>query len=114
MGSHDIRILLEDEKSSKPDAVGKHLYTDAEKEKLRNDPEALLKYRKEIDTALQKIFPVFLRGTEQSKMAKKMMAESIQARIGPGHEDLKAKFIPKFSPGCRRLTVSFWFFFFVS
>ena len=106
MGSHDIRILLEDEKSSKPDAAGKHLYTDEEKEKLRTDPDALLKYRKEIDTALQKIIPIFLRGTEESKMAIKRMTESIQTRIGPGREDLKARFITKFSPGCRRLTVS--------
>lgn len=38
-------------------------------------------------------------------MAKKDMAETIRARIGPGHEDLKEKFIPKCSPGCRRMTV---------
>lgn len=106
MGSHDIRVLLDDEKSSKPDAAGKHLYTEEEKEKLRTDPDALLKYRKEIDVALQKRFPIFLRGTEMNKMAKIMMADSIRARIGPGREDLKAMFIPKFSPGCRRLTVS--------
>lgn len=106
LGSHTIRILLDDEKSSKPDAAGKHLYTEEEKEKLRTDPEVLLKYRKEIDAALQKQFPIFLRGTVQNKMAKIMMADSIRARIGPGHEHLKEMFIPKFSPGCRRLTVS--------
>lgn len=32
-------------------------------------------------------------------MAKKDMAETICARIGPGHKDLKEKFIPKWSPG---------------
>lgn len=107
MGSHDIRILPEDEKSSKPDAAGKHLYTEEEKQKLRSDPEALLKYRKEIDIALQKRFPIFLRGTIENKMAKAMMADAIRARIGPGRDDLKEMFIPEFSPGCRRLTVSY-------
>ena len=38
-------------------------------------------------------------------MAKKDMAETIRARIGPGHEDLKEKSILKWSPGCRRMTV---------
>lgn len=36
-----------------------------------------------------------------------MMTESIIARIGPGHDQLKDMYIPEFSPGCRRLTVSY-------
>ena len=106
MGSQDVKILPADsEQASKPAAAGKHKYTEAEKEKMRTDPEAFLKYRKEVDGALQKGFSVFLRGSELNIMAKKGMAEMIRARIGPGHEDLKEKFIPKWSPGCRRMTV---------
>lgn len=92
MGSQDVKILPPDsEQASKPAAAGKHQYTEEEKEKMRMDPEAFLKYRKEIDRALQKGFPVFLRGSELRIMAKKDMAETIRARIGPGHEDLKGK-----------------------
>lgn len=106
MGSQDVKILPPDsEQTSKPAAAGKHQYTEEEKEKMRTDPEAFLKYRKEVDGALQKGFSVFLRGSDLNVMAKKGMAEMIRARIGPGHEDLKEKFIPKWSPGCRRMTV---------
>lgn len=107
MGSQDVKLLSADsDKASKPAAAGKHLYTEAEKEKLRTDPEAFLKYREEVDGALQKGFSVFLRGSELNILAKKGMAESIRARIGPGHEDLKENLVPKWSPGCRRITVS--------
>ena len=106
MGSQDVRILPPDsEQTSKPAAAGKHQFTEEEKEKMRTDPDAFLKYRKEVDGAMQQRFPVFLRGSEPNINAKKRMAEMIRARIGPGHEDLKEKFIPKWSPGCRRITV---------
>ena len=106
MGSQDVKILPDDsDKATKPAAAGKHQFTEEEKEKLRTDPEAFLKYRKEVDGALQKTFSVFLRGSELNIAAKKGMAEMIHGRIGPGHEDLKEKFVPKWSPGCRRMTV---------
>lgn len=106
--SHNIKILPEDGASvSKPDAVGKNFYTEAERQRLRTNPEALLKYRKQLETARQRQFPIFHRGSEINKMAKIMMTESIIARIGPGHDQLKDMYIPKFSPGCQRLTVSY-------
>ena len=106
MGNQDVRILANDsDKATKPGAAGKHQFTDEEKEKLRTDPEAFLKYRKEVDGALQKTFSVFLRGSELSIAAKKGMTEMTHARIGEGREDLKEMFVPKFSPGCRRMTV---------
>lgn len=54
-GSHDIKILPEDGASVfKPDAVGKHFYPKAERQRLRTNPEALLKYRKQLETAMQR------------------------------------------------------------
>ena len=107
MGNQDVKILPNDsEKATKPGAAGKHKFTEEEKEKLRTDPDAFLKYRKEVDGALQKTFSVFLRGSELNIAAKKGMTELTHARIGEGHEDLKEMFVPKFSPGCRRMTVS--------
>lgn len=49
-------------------------------------------------------FDVFVSGSEASETAEKFMREEMKPRIGPGHEDLKAKLIPTWSPGCRRLT----------
>lgn len=108
IGPLDIKVLPEDEASvSKPNAVGKHFYTEAEKQTLRTNPERLLKYRKQIETSLHRMFPIFLRGSETSKMLRTATTESTIARIGPGHDELKEMYIPKFSPGCRRLTVSY-------
>lgn len=57
MGSQDVKILpLDSEQALKFAAVGKHQYTEEEKEKMRTDPGALFEYRKEIDGALQKGF----------------------------------------------------------
>ena len=107
-GSQETKTLPEDGASiSKPDAVGKQFYTEAEKQRLRTNPEVLLNHRKQIENSLQRQFPIFLRGSEINKMARIMMTESIIARIGPGHDKLKELYIPKFSPGCRRLTVSY-------
>jgi cation diffusion facilitator CzcD-associated flavoprotein CzcO len=33
-----------------------------------------------------------------------MMTEQMRKRLGPGHEELAAKLIPQWPPGCRRLT----------
>ena len=107
MGSQDVKILPDDsDKATKPAAAGKHQFTEEEKEKLRTDPEAFLKYRKEVDGALQKTFSVFLRGSALNIEVKKGLKAMIHGRIGEGHEDLKEKFVPEWSPGCRRMTVN--------
>lgn len=101
IASDDQKI---DPNSNKPAPAGKHHYIEAEKEKFRNDPEFHLQYRKKLESALTEMFPVFLRGTKSNIHAKEAMRASMLAKIGPGHEELKEKFIPEWSPGCRRLT----------
>ncbi|EXJ74764.1 uncharacterized protein A1O5_01459 [Cladophialophora psammophila CBS 110553] len=93
-----------DENSQTPAAVGKHYYIEAEKEKFRTDPEFHLQYRKRLESALTEMFPMFLRGTKLNVQARESMRASMLAKIGPGHDDLKQRFIPQWSPGCRRLT----------
>ncbi|KIW21580.1 hypothetical protein PV08_02160 [Exophiala spinifera] len=90
--------------SQKPAAAGKHHYVEAEKRRFRDDPEFHLRYRKRLESALTEMFPLFLRGTSLNLQAREGMRASMLARIGPGHEELKRKFIPQWSPGCRRLT----------
>jgi cation diffusion facilitator CzcD-associated flavoprotein CzcO len=46
---------------------------------------------------------MFYRGSEPNKAAKKAMQEDMARKLGD-REDLKQRFIPDWSPGCRRLT----------
>jgi cation diffusion facilitator CzcD-associated flavoprotein CzcO len=102
MFAADEQAAAED--GEKPAPAGKHWYTRREKERFRNDPEFHLQYRKDIEGQMGQNFAMFLRGTELNAKAKHMMREQMLQRIGPGHEQLKEKLIPSWSPGCRRLT----------
>lgn len=85
---------------------GKHYYIEDEKRRFREDPEFFLKYRKGLETKITKLFPLVLRGSPLNIYAKKAMRERMLNLIGTGHQELKEKLIPTWSPGCRRLTVS--------
>jgi hypothetical protein len=89
-----------------PAPAGKHHYTRKEKERFAADAEFHLQYRKRLDNQSAKMFSMFLRGTEANKRAKVAMREDMLRKLGPGNEELKARLIPSWSPGCRRLTVS--------
>jgi hypothetical protein len=80
-------------------------YTPEEKDRFRNDPDSLLNYRKTLESKMGKKFNTFLRGTQDSKNAKRIITEDMLRKIGPGHDELKKKLIPTWSPGCRRMTV---------
>lgn len=73
---------------------------------MRTDPERFLAYRKGVDSAMQASFPIFIRESPFHDWAMAMMTDMIKQRIGAGRPDLEELFIPKFSPGCRRNTVS--------
>jgi cation diffusion facilitator CzcD-associated flavoprotein CzcO len=81
-----------------------YYYTDAEKKRFRDDPKYFLEYRKRLESNVNSLFDMFLVGSETSISAQKMMTEEMIRRLGPGNEDLAAKLIPKWSPGCRRIT----------
>ncbi|KAJ9613307.1 hypothetical protein H2200_003249 [Cladophialophora chaetospira] len=100
--SSDVQKI--DENSQPPAAAGKHYYIEAEKRKFRDDPEFHLQYRKGLESKLTEMFPLFLRGTKHNVEGKAFMQANMAAKIGPGHEELKQRFIPQWSPGCRRLT----------
>lgn len=101
IASDDQKI---DPDSETPAAAGKHHYIAAEKDKFCNDPDFHLAYRKRLESALTQMFPLFLRGTDLNKSARENFRASMLEKIGPGHEELKEKLIPTWSPGCRRLT----------
>jgi cation diffusion facilitator CzcD-associated flavoprotein CzcO len=87
-----------------PAPAGKHHYVEAEKERFRTDPEFFLDYRRKLEARLSASFPMFLRGSKLNNMVKSAFRESMLQKLGPGHEEFKEKFIPQWSPGCRRLT----------
>lgn len=93
-----------DPNSAAPAAAGKHYYIEAEKERFRQDPAFFLQYRKNLESSLTEMFPLFMRGTKLNLGARESMRASMLKKIGDGHEDLKARLIPNWSPGCRRLT----------
>ena len=87
-----------------PAPAGKHHYVNAEKERFRTDPEFFLDYRRKLEARLAASFPMFLRGSKLNMMVREGFRESMLKKLGPGHEEFKEKFIPQWSPGCRRLT----------
>ncbi|RAH41072.1 flavin-containing monooxygenase [Aspergillus brunneoviolaceus CBS 621.78] len=101
----DLRLFPDDpEKSAMPAPVGKHLYTEAEKEVFRTDPARFLQYRKAVDGVMQERFPIFLRHHPLHDMTTEMITQMVQSRVGPDREDIAKLFTPTFSPGCRRPT----------
>lgn len=68
----------------------------------RNDPNAYLQYRKQVETSGQTGFDVVLRGAENQK-AKEFFRNLMTQRLS-GKPELLEHFLPTFSPLCRRLT----------
>lgn len=95
----------ESEKESEDNGLIKqYWYTEEDKQRFRDDPEYLLAYRKKLESAVNNLFDMFISGSETSKGAHELMRAEMNRRIGPGHEDLKKRLIPTWSPGCRRIT----------
>ena len=84
--------------------IKQYWYTEEEKQRFRDDPEYLLLYRRKLESTVNSQFDMFISGSDVSKAADEMMRAEMNRRIGPGHEELKQKLIPKWSPGCRRIT----------
>ena len=98
-------ILDEDKKSSsdesqRENAQAQYWYTEEEKRKFREDPQALFDYRYKLDSSFNSRFDMFIAQSDTSKMVQKFFRDEMHRRIGPGHEELKEKLIPKWAPGC--------------
>jgi cation diffusion facilitator CzcD-associated flavoprotein CzcO len=78
-------------------------YTAEEKKKFRADPEEFLRYRKKIESDMNKTFETMLRQSKKQIGARKAFAEIMKQRLN-GDEVLAEKLTPKWSVGCRRLT----------
>ncbi len=81
-----------------------HQYTDEEKQRFRDEPGVLLKIRKDGEEAMDRIFPLFIKGSYAQTSTVAYMREQMTKKIGD--KELTEKLIPEFAVGCRRLTVS--------
>lgn len=77
-----------------------YFFSESEKKHFREDPESHLQYRKKLESSVNNLFDMFIRDSEVSKGAEKMMRAEMLRRIGPGHEELKEKLLPAWPPGC--------------
>lgn len=77
-------------------------YTEEDKQKLR-DPGELRKYRKTVQSGINKNFKLFVKGSqynaEMTEFAKKQMSTALN-----NDPELCKKLIPKYELGCRRVT----------
>lgn len=80
--------------------VSQYYYKEHEIQKLRDDPEYLLKYRKQIEFGINAGFAIFYKGSEASKAARTYMEASMKARL-QNHPELCKRLIPDWSVGCR-------------
>ncbi|KPM37428.1 putative sterigmatocystin biosynthesis monooxygenase stcW [Neonectria ditissima] len=94
---------LKDEPGEQP-GKRQYTFTEEEKQRFRNDPEYHLKFRKGIEAEINSLFAMFFQGSDTSNMFRKSITEEMERRIGPGNERLKEFIIPKWSPGCRRIS----------
>ena len=81
-----------------------YTFTEADKERFRNDKEHFLMFRKRIEAEINSLFGLYQQGSEMSNHFRKVITEEMHRRIGPGHEKLKEFIIPTWAPGCRRIS----------
>lgn len=77
-------------------------FTPEELKTFNENPEALLAYRKRLDSEIQSMTKVTLRGA-LADMAAADFTKNMAAKLAKRPEILK-KILPSFTPGCRRIT----------
>jgi cation diffusion facilitator CzcD-associated flavoprotein CzcO len=79
-------------------------FTEADKKKFAEDPEYHLDFRKRIEAEINSLFGMYQQNSEMNDMFRDVITKEMHRRMGPGHEKLKSFIIPKWSPGCRRIS----------
>lgn len=79
-------------------------FTEEEKNRFRDDPEYHLRFRRRIEAEINFTIDLFKMGSDMQRDVQEQMTKQMKARIGDGQPELTEKLIPKWPPGCRRLT----------
>ncbi|KAH8898107.1 FAD/NAD(P)-binding domain-containing protein [Thozetella sp. PMI_491] len=101
-GSSALEGLRKGEKSDA--SSGQHEFTEEEKTKFRDDPEYYLMFRRKLEAEFNDIYGTYIQGSQDSDGVRETMTREMERRIGPGNEALKRFLIPKWAPGCRRVS----------
>ncbi|KAJ5820942.1 uncharacterized protein N7525_010226 [Penicillium rubens] len=78
-------------------------YSEEQKKSFRENPEELLKLRKDIEHGINHLFMGLIKGTERQLEANTMSKRIMEDRLNHDPE-LCAKLIPTFEFGCRRIS----------
>ncbi|KAF1982585.1 FAD/NAD(P)-binding domain-containing protein [Aulographum hederae CBS 113979] len=81
-----------------------YTFSDEEKDRFRSDPEYHLNFRKRIEAEINGLFGMYQQNSEMNNHFREVITAEMHRRMGPGHEKLKSFIIPKWSPGCRRIS----------
>jgi cation diffusion facilitator CzcD-associated flavoprotein CzcO len=79
-----------------------HRYSEQEKDEFATKPNALLDYRKVVETGLNGQFGIFLKNNKINQETHKHMLDQMKQKLNDPY--LETKLIPDWSVGCRRLT----------
>ncbi|KAM6520293.1 hypothetical protein FSOLCH5_005085 [Fusarium solani] len=72
-------------------------------EYMARNPDKFLHFRKTLEAEAAKLYAITLQGTKEQVSATALFEAGMRRRLD-GREDLTTAMIPKFAPGCRRLT----------
>ncbi|KAK5674458.1 hypothetical protein LTS10_012846 [Elasticomyces elasticus] len=79
-------------------------FTEADIARFNDDPEFHLQFRRGIEAEINGLFGMYRQNSELSHTFRKVITDEMNRRMGPGNEELKSFIIPKWSPGCRRIS----------
>lgn len=71
-------------------------------EQFTSDPEVHLAMRKDQEDKMNRLFPLFIKDSDEQNMIRELTEEDMISRVP--NETLIGQLLPKFSVGCRRLT----------
>ncbi len=83
-------------------AQEQHIYSEDERRVFESDPEALMKYRKALETGFSGLWPVFITDSETQKATFDGMTTMMKDKLR--NEKLEELVIPSWGVGCKRIT----------
>ena len=87
------------------EVLGGYVFTQEEKDRFVQDPQAYLEYRKSIEKGLHGRFEGTILGSESNNKAWENSRQALWERLG-GDQAWFARLVPSFAPGCKRPTPS--------
>ncbi|KAH8807115.1 hypothetical protein F5884DRAFT_702964 [Xylogone sp. PMI_703] len=82
---------------------GNYVYSEEKKREFREHPEKHFQMRKQMEHTFNQIFLAMLKGRPEQKAMDQTYRKIMHSRLG-GDPELIKRMIPRFDPGCRRLT----------